>query len=185
MKVFFYYSFLFLYIFCNSQVKPKAMSIPQKINKELALEYFQEYAKFEKEDLSECIKIDNDEKIRGEVGSAEFEYRLKDSIFIIRGLIDKDISKANPKVKKLIIEKLMELNINLKSNDGVFEYDTTAVELQKKYPERLNLQKTLYFSIDTKEFVRIVDTLADKAYKFEKTQYLKILDEVNTEVFPN
>lgn len=43
-------------------------------NKPLAMQYFAAYAKFVKKNLEEGIKLNSAEKLRGKIGSAEFEY---------------------------------------------------------------------------------------------------------------
>ena len=60
------------------------------------MSYIAAYAKHEKVDFKESIKINNSKKLRGDIGAAEFEYRDNEKVLIVRGLINKDISDANP-----------------------------------------------------------------------------------------
>jgi hypothetical protein len=159
----------------------------KQFNRVIAWEYFTAYARFEKVRLDEGIKVNSFDKIRGKVGAAEFEYDEKTNIFIVRGLIDKNIFEGDIRFKTMLIERILALNKTYKSEmpGARFEWDTTAYELKKDYPERLNLRVDFIEPIETKEFVKKVDKFMDEAYVFKKTEFMKIFDEVNRTIFPS
>ena len=69
------------------------METPKEWTKELAMEYFSIYAHFEKVPLEEGICNKWYKKILGDIGVAELEYHVEEKLFIVRGLINKDIGR--------------------------------------------------------------------------------------------
>ena len=166
MKVYFIYLVIyFVNIGCNYPLNHTEMN-KDHFDRLIAIEYFKQYALLEKVDINKSIQINNDIKIRGEIGSAEFEYQEKANIFIVRGLINIDISKADIEFKRNLIDRLLKLNEtrSLDFRAGKFEIDTTAYELDKKYPERINVRVDLIKPIEVNEFVKKVDDFMNEVY---------------------
>ena len=163
------------------------MNKQSEFTKEIAIEYIAAYARFEKVDLNEGLKINNPVKIRGDIGAAEFEYKNNEKLLIVRGLINKDIGNAGPSFKKLILEKLLGSNnsIGNKFHGAIFEFDTTAIELQNDFPERINLRLDFKTPIGKTEFVKIVDELMDDSFKYSQNSYRTMIYEISREHFPS
>jgi hypothetical protein len=156
-------------------------------NKPLAMQYFAAYSKFVRKNLKEGIQLNSADKLRGKIGSAEFEYNDSIKLFIVRGLIDKEIFEGNPKFKELLIQRLTDVNKNPpKSFKGaLLEIDKTAFELDPEFPERLNLRKDYRRPIEIGKFIKEVDKLTDQSYIYSETDYSNLIDEVNKIVFPD
>ena len=73
---------------------------------------------------------------------------------------------------------------NPEFDGAVFEFDTTAFELQEDYPERINLRLDFPHPVTRTHFVKTVDKLMDDAFIFSSGRYSIIVDEVSDIVFP-
>ena len=159
-----------------------------KLTRKMALEYFAAYAKYENQNLNDCIKIDSENKLRGDIGAAELEYRENEKILIVRGLVNKDIGiGSNLKFKSLFLDTLFKLNNNppFEMAGGKFEFDPTAYELQEDYPERINIRLDFTTPVNTKTFVKKVDALMNVTYSFKANEYQPIYDEIVEIVHPS
>ena len=172
----------FTNLFCSSVKK----DIPEKWNYTLALKYIVEYAKIDRVDLKEALKINTPNRIRGKVGPAEFEYNDSTKVFIVRGLIDKRMKLNNPEFKRLLMQKILAINDNPPKNfqTAYFEFDPTAFEINPKFPERLNLRMDYNHPVEYDKFKKEVNKLVHVSYAFSETTYDDLLTEVNKIVYP-
>ena len=92
---------LFIISACASPNNKKTMTENQQWNRNLAIDYFEAYANFENKRFKDCIRLNNDYKIRAKIGAAEFEYIDSLNLFIVRGLITKVYLGVIPNSKKL------------------------------------------------------------------------------------
>ena len=172
----------FTNLFCSSAKK----DIPEEWNYTLALKYIVEYAKIDRVDLKEALIINTPTRIRGDVGPAEFEYNDSTKVFIVRGLVNKRIRPGNSKFTNILMEKILAINENPPKNfqAAYFEFDSTALEINPKFPIRLNLRMDYAHPIDYEKFKKEVNKLVHVSYAFSQTTYDDITTEVNRIVFP-
>ena len=171
----------FTNLFCSSVKK----DIPEKWTRDLAMDYFEAYAKFENVRLEECLKINTEKRIRADVGAAEFEYNDSLKILIVRGLIDKHIHNAPPHFMKEMLARIDKIKINppKEFNDATLEIDDTAWELQKENPIRLNLRKDYLEPVELNKFVKQVNKMMDVTYIFKENTYSPLVNEVGRKVY--
>ena len=112
MAIFYYLLPILLISSCSNNNNKKTMIENQQWTRNLAVDYFEAYAIFEKKKFTNCIKINTDNRLRAKIGAAEFEYMDSLKIFIVRGLINNDLFRSDPKFKEAMIEKIKETNQN-------------------------------------------------------------------------
>ena len=171
--------------FTNLFCSPAKKDIPEQWTRDLAMEYFIAYAKFENVHLETHLKINTDKRIRADIGAAEFEYNDSLKILIVRGLIDKYFHEGIPVFKKEIIDKIERIKNNppKEFNGANLEIDLTAGELQEQNPERLNLRRAFLEPMELNKFVKQVDKMMNVSYDFKEGTYRPLILEVNKKVF--
>jgi hypothetical protein len=181
----YYFIFSWINSSCNEQKQSNFME-NNTWNKSLAMEYFKAYAKFENKRLEEQLIVNDDKRIRADLGSAELEYNDSLKVMIVRGLIDLRIFRGTQEFLDIHLKRINELNNNLPKNfqGAVLELDKTAFELNKDFPQRLNLRKDYNEPIGIDKFIKQVDKLTTTAYNFSESTYHDMIMETNRIVFP-
>ena len=142
MTIIYYLFSILLISSCSETNKKKTMTENQQWNRNLAIDYFEAYANFENKRFGDCIKLNNDLKLRAIIGAAEFEYIDTLKLLIIRGLIDRNLFSSDPLFKEAMLKKIVQINKNppKKFINAYLENDITAFEINKEIPEKLNLR---------------------------------------------
>ena len=171
--------------FTNLFCSPAKNDIPKEWTRDLATEYFKKYAVFERKRFDECIRVNNDFKLRADIGAAEFEYNDSLKILIVRGLITRILYKSDPQFKIAMLNKIDEINKNppKKFNNAFLENDTTAHELNSKIPENLNLRKDYTKPIELKLFIKEVDKMMNYTYNYKNSDYDDLIDVIRKEIW--
>ena len=171
--------------FTNLFCSPAKNDIPKEWTRDLATEYFKKYAIFERKRFDECIKVNNDHRLRAKIGAAEFEYIDSNRLFIVRGIIDNDFLSGDPKFIVAMHKKIEEVNKNSpkKFKGAYLETDKTGHEIYEETPERLNLRKDYLRPIELNLFIKEVDKMMNYAYNYSESDYRELVGKITKEIW--